>query len=91
LYHILTVGHALRHPGQQHNIILEGTIEGKKTAGRPRNSYTGRIKCDARVKAFKELKENASNRSEWRIVNQTSGLKKKRLLFQLISIKKNRV
>jgi hypothetical protein len=30
-------------------------IEGKKTAGRPRNSYIGQIKCDAKVKTFKEL------------------------------------
>jgi len=29
------VGHALRHPEELHNIILEGMIEGKKTAGRP--------------------------------------------------------
>jgi len=37
-------------------------IEGKKTAGRPRNSYVGQIKCDAKVKTFKELKEKVSNR-----------------------------
>ncbi|KAF0773027.1 Uncharacterized protein FWK35_00000077 [Aphis craccivora] len=41
--------------------------EGKKTAARPRNSYIGQIKCDAKVKTFKELKEKASNRLEWRI------------------------
>jgi len=60
------IGHALRHPEELHNIILEG-MEGKRTAGRPRNSYIGQIKCDARVKTFKKLKENACNRSEWRI------------------------
>ena len=50
-------------------------IEGKKTAGRSRNSYIGQIKCDANVKIFKELIEKASNRLEWRIgvVNQPSG------------------
>jgi hypothetical protein len=69
------VGHALRHQEELHNIILEGMIEGKKTAGRPRNSYIGQIQIDAKVKTFKELKEKARNRLEWRIgvVNQPSG------------------
>lgn len=39
-----------------HSIILEGTIEEKKTSGRPRNSFIGQIKCDARDKTFKKLK-----------------------------------
>lgn len=49
-------------------------LEGKKTAGRPRNSYIDQIKFDARVKKFKELKEKSKNRSEWRtrVVNQPS-------------------
>jgi len=69
------VGPALRHPEELDNIILEGMIEGKKTAGRPWNSYIGQIKWDAKVKTFKELKKQASNRLEWRIgvVNQPSG------------------
>jgi hypothetical protein len=69
------VGHALRHQEELHNIILEGMIEGKKTAGCPRNSYTGQIKCGAKVKIYKELKEMASNQLEWRIgvINQPSG------------------
>jgi len=50
-----------RRPEELHNIILEGMIEGKKTARRPRNSYIGQIKCDAKVKTFKELKEKASS------------------------------
>jgi len=61
------VGHALRHPEELHNIRLEGMIEGKKTARRPGNSYIGQIKWDAKVKTFKELKEKANNRLEWRI------------------------
>jgi len=45
-------------------------MEGKKTAGRPRNSYTGQIECDARVKTFKELKRKSraigqNGESEW--------------------------
>jgi len=31
-------GWTLRHPEQLHNIIMVGAIEGKTTAGRPRNS-----------------------------------------------------
>jgi len=58
------VGQAMRYPEELHNIILEGMIEGKKTAGPPRNSYIGQIKCDAKVKTFKELKEKAHNRLE---------------------------
>ncbi|VVC44876.1 Hypothetical protein CINCED_3A025687 [Cinara cedri] len=40
------VGHALRHPEELHNIILEGMIEGKKTAEPPRNSYIGQTICE---------------------------------------------
>lgn len=58
------VGHATRHLEEMHNIILEDMIEGKKTAGLPRNSYTGQIKSNAKVKAFKELKKKASKRSQ---------------------------
>jgi len=47
-----------------YNIILEGMIEGNKTAGRPQNCYIGQIKYDARVKILKELKEKLSKRSE---------------------------
>jgi len=69
------VGHTLSHPEESHNIILEGMIGGKITAQRPRNSYIGQIKFDAKVKTFKELKEKASNRLEWKIgvVNRPSG------------------
>jgi len=62
------VGHSLRNPGELHNIILEDMIEGKRTAESPRISYIGQIKCDARVKTFKKLKEKARNRSKWRTV-----------------------
>lgn len=46
------VGNALRHLEEMHNVILEGMREVKKTARRPRNSYVGQIKCDAKVKTF---------------------------------------
>jgi len=29
------IGHALRYPEEMHNLILEGMIDGKKTAGCP--------------------------------------------------------
>jgi len=58
----------LRHPEELRNIIIiVGMAERKRTAGRPRNSYIGQIKSDARVKTFKELKEKARNRLEWTI------------------------
>jgi len=50
------VWHALRQPEEMHNIILEGMIEWKKTTRHPRNSYIGQIKCNAKVKTFKEFK-----------------------------------
>lgn len=43
------IGHTLRHPAELHNLIIEGIIEKKKTAGRPQNSYVGQVMCDARV------------------------------------------
>lgn len=54
---------------------LYGMIEGKKTAGRPRNSHIEQIKCEARIKTFKEVKEKVCNRTERKIgvVNQLSG------------------
>lgn len=61
------VGHALRHTEELHNIIIEGMAKAKKTAGRPQNSYIGQTKSDARVKTFKEPKEKASDRLEWRV------------------------
>lgn len=72
----IMVGHAPGHPEKLHNVILEGMIEGKKPAGRLQNSYMGQIKCNAKIKTFK--KENASNRTEWKIgvVNQPSSWKK---------------
>lgn len=57
-----TVGHALRHPEELHNVIcIVGMTGGKRTAERPRNSYTGRIESDARVKTFKELDQNGKS------------------------------
>jgi hypothetical protein len=69
------VGHALRHLEELYIIILDSMIKVKKTTGRPRNSYIGQIKCDARVKTLKEFKENTSNQLKWRIrvVNQPEG------------------
>jgi len=58
------VGHALTHPDEMNYIILKGIIEGKITAGHPRNTYIGQIKYDAKVNTFKELKEKATNRSD---------------------------
>jgi len=69
------LGHGLRHQEELHYIILKGIIEGKITAERPRNTYIGQIKCDARVNTFKEFNDKPSNRSDYRIgvVNRLSG------------------
>jgi len=45
--HWKMIGHALRHPEEMHNIILESKIEGNKTTRHPQNSYKEQIKCDA--------------------------------------------
>lgn len=42
-------------------------VERKRTVGRPRNSYTGQIKNDVKVKTFKEPKKNASDRLERKV------------------------
>jgi len=42
------IDHVLRHGEELHHIIIEGII-GRKTAGRPRNSYISQIKKDAEV------------------------------------------
>lgn len=55
---------ALKHPEEMHNITTEEMIIEKKTAGCLRNSYTGQIKNDARVKNFQDQKLKASNRIE---------------------------
>jgi len=49
-------------------MVGHALIQVKILAGRPRNSYAGQIKSDARVIIFKELKEKTSNPSEWRIL-----------------------
>jgi len=55
------VGHALRHPEELHNIILNGLVEGKRTTGRPHNSYIGQIKCDERVKTLMKKRAIGQN------------------------------
>lgn len=63
------VEHALRYPEEElYNIIIEGVIEEKRTAGRLCISYIGQIKNEARAKTFRELKEKANNRLEQRVV-----------------------
>lgn len=41
------IGHTLRHPKKLHSTISEGTIEGNRPPGRPRNKFIGQIKKDA--------------------------------------------
>jgi hypothetical protein len=60
-----TIGHALRHEAELHTII-EGMIEGKRGAGRPRTSYMGQLIQDAGTTSFEQLKRMANDRMEWR-------------------------
>lgn len=61
---------------------MEGMIEGKKIAGCFKNVYVEQIKSGINVKIYRELKQKASNRLEWRfgVVNQPSGREKNKLI-----------
>lgn len=63
------VGYALRYTEELYNIIIKGIIEGIRTSYhiRIRNSHIGQIKKDGDVGSYKEQKEMADNRLEWRI------------------------
>lgn len=54
------------------------TKKNKFAGHHPRKSYIGQIKNDAKVKIFKNLKEeNTSNRIEWKTYRTTYNIKKK--------------
>jgi len=61
-----TIGHVLRYGEELHHIIIERSTKGRKTAGRPRNSYVSKLKKDAWVNIYVELKRLAEHREEWK-------------------------
>lgn len=50
------IGLALRYSEEMHHLILDVMMDGKKTAGRSRNSYTGQI-----TKSLRNLKKKRAN------------------------------
>jgi len=66
------IGHLLRHGGLA-LLILEGMAEGKKARGRPRYTYMQQICRDVNLNNYREVKELAQNRQNWRTAaNQSS-------------------
>lgn len=47
-----TIERASSRPRELRNIIIEGMVEGKRNAGRRRNSYMRQIKNDAKNQSF---------------------------------------
>ena len=73
LWNILTarrnkwVGHLLRHDGLV-KIILEGTVEGKNSRGRPRLNYITQVMKDKGCNNYLELKRLAEERQNGRLL-----------------------
>ena len=65
------IGHILRHGGLT-QMVVEGRAEGKRTRGRPRQTYINQIVEDVGVNTFKEMKELAQDRPRWRAVSNQS-------------------
>jgi len=60
------IGHSLRHNNLLGRII-EGSIEGKNSRGRPPLEYIGQLVKDLGCVTYYELKRKAEKREEWRI------------------------
>lgn len=77
LWRILTkrrdrlVGHILRHEGLV-KMVLEGSVWGKNTVGRPRLEYSKQIQKDVGCSNYVEMKRLAQDRLAWRVaLNQS--------------------
>jgi len=65
------IGHILRHGGLM-QLILEGMTEGKRSRGRPRLSYLKQIMNDIGTNNYRETKDLAQNRLNWRTASNQS-------------------
>ena len=67
-------GHIFRGSGEHSQLIIEGYIEGKRSRGRPRIDWMSNIKKWSEIKNYKELKNLALHRDEWRRLSNTINL-----------------
>lgn len=51
-------------------VIIEGKIEGRRKRGRPRRAYMEQLKENIEVESYRELKEKAENRTEWKLLHR---------------------
>jgi hypothetical protein len=63
------IGHLLRHDDLI-KVIIEGKIEGRRKRGRPRRAYMEQLKENIEVETYRELKEKAENRTEWKLLHR---------------------
>ncbi|KAI5635498.1 LIM domain-containing protein [Phthorimaea operculella] len=50
--------------------IIEGKIEGRRGRGRPRRSYLDQVKEKLMVMSYREVKEKAQDRENWRLLHR---------------------
>ena len=68
-------GHIKRHPGSLEEIIMEGQVDGKRSAGRPRITWEDNIKTWSGMRSITIAGALAQDRSRWRaVVNALSSV-----------------
>jgi hypothetical protein len=66
------IGYTLRHDEFVVN-ILEGTISGKRTLGRPQPQYLKQVTRSTETDSFTKMKRTAFKNSRWKAANQSKG------------------
>ena len=61
-------GHIKRHPDSLEKIIMEGQVEGKRSAGRPHITWEDNIKTWSGMRSITIARALAQYRSRWRAV-----------------------
>jgi len=68
-------GHIFRGSGgERSQLITEGFIAGKRSRGRPRDDWMNNIKKWCEIETYKNLKNLALHRNEWRRISNTLNL-----------------